>query len=130
VREHQRVDDDVLGNLLASALDHHDGVAAGGHDQIEFGTLALGEGRVDDKLAIHASHAHASERPGPRNVRQVQRGEAPVMASTSVGFSRSVESTVPMTCVSKRHPLGNSGRQGRSMRREVRISTSVIGLRA
>ena len=51
--------------------------------------------------------------------------DAPVMASTSVGFSRSAESTVAMTWVSKRQPLGNSGRQGRSMRREVSTSSSV-----
>ena len=51
--------------------------------------------------------------------------EAPVMASTSVRFSRSVESTVAMTCVSKRHPFGKSGRHGRSMRREVSTSVSV-----
>jgi len=47
------------------------------------------------------------------------------MASTSVGFSRSVDNTVAITWVSKRHPLGNSGRQGRSMIREVSTSVSV-----
>ncbi len=52
--------------------------------------------------------------------------EAPVIASTSDAFSRSVETTIAITCESKRQPLGNSGRDGRSMRREVNTSTSVI----
>ncbi len=47
------------------------------------------------------------------------------MANTSVGFSRSVDKTMAMTWVSKRHPLGKSGRQGRSMIREVSTSVSV-----
>ncbi len=47
------------------------------------------------------------------------------MASTSVGFSRSVDSTVAITWLSKRQPFGNSGRLGRSIRRAVSISASV-----
>ena len=52
--------------------------------------------------------------------------EAPVIASTSDAFSRSVETTIAITCVSNRQPLGNRGRDGRSMSREVSTSTSVI----
>ncbi len=48
------------------------------------------------------------------------------MASTSEPFSRSVETTMAITCVSNRQPLGKSGRDGRSMRREVSTSTSVM----
>jgi hypothetical protein len=52
--------------------------------------------------------------------------DAPVIASTSDAFSRSVDTTIAITCVSKRQPLGNRGRDGRSMSREVNTSTSVI----
>ncbi len=49
---------------------------------------------------------------------------AAVIARTSVGLSLSLERTVAMTWVSLRNPSGKSGRHGRSMRREVRISSS------
>ena len=50
---------------------------------------------------------------------------APVMARVSESFSRSAERSRPMTCVSFVYPSGNSGRSGRSIMREVRISFSL-----
>ena len=40
VREEQRVDHDVFGELRGAALDHDDGVAVGGDDEVEVGGLA------------------------------------------------------------------------------------------
>ena len=51
--------------------------------------------------------------------------EAPMIARVSESFSRSTERTRPMTWVSHAYPLGNSGRSGRSIIREVRTSFSV-----
>ena len=51
--------------------------------------------------------------------------DAPVMASTSESFSESADSTSAMTCVSWRHPYGNSGLIGRSMSRLVSTSFSL-----
>ena len=51
--------------------------------------------------------------------------DAPVIESTSESFSESAEMTSAMICVSLRHPDGNSGRIGRSIRRLV--STSFSG---
>ncbi len=51
--------------------------------------------------------------------------DAPFMASTSGSFSLSAEMARQITCTSLRKPLGNRGRIGRSMRREVRISCSA-----
>ena len=51
--------------------------------------------------------------------------EAPTIASMSGSFSWSIDSTVAITCVSQRYPLGNSGRMGRSISREVRVSFSL-----
>jgi hypothetical protein len=48
-----------------------------------------------------------------------------MMDTTSGSFSRSCERTVAITCVSQRKPFGKSGRVGRSIRREVRISFSA-----
>ena len=51
--------------------------------------------------------------------------ELPTMATMSGSFSRSCASTVQMTWVSFLKPFTNSGRIGRSMRREVSTSFSV-----
>ena len=74
VREHERVDQHLLGHMLGPALHHHDGVAAGGHGQVQFRGLALGKGRIDDELAADASHAHAGKRAGPGQIGKVKRG--------------------------------------------------------
>ena len=50
--------------------------------------------------------------------------EALLTASTSVSFTRSVESTRVWTMVSKRQDLGKRGRIGRSIKRAVRVSFS------
>ena len=51
--------------------------------------------------------------------------DAPVMASTSLSFSTSAESTSATICVSWRHPAGKSGLIGRSMSRLVSTSFSL-----
>ena len=43
-----------LGDLPGAALHHHDGVAGGGHDHVEVGLRALGQGGVGDELAVDA----------------------------------------------------------------------------
>ena len=55
----------------------------------------------------------------------VSAAEAATIATMSGSFSRSCDSTVMMTCVSQRQPSANSGRIGRSIRREVSVSFSV-----
>ena len=73
VREHQRVDDDLLADLAAAALDHDDGVTVAGDDQVDVRRRALREGRVDDELALDAADADARERARPGDVGEVQR---------------------------------------------------------
>src|SRR5829696_2366098 len=55
----------------------------------------------------------------------MRAAEAPLMASTSCGFSRSAPITVTTTWVSLRYPSTKLGRSGRSMRRQVRMALSV-----
>jgi hypothetical protein len=63
---------------------------------------------------------------GPRNgtPETVSAAEAPTIETTSGSFSRSWLRTVQTTCVSLTKPSANSGRIGRSMRREVSVSFS------
>ncbi|OPZ27601.1 MAG: hypothetical protein BWZ02_01576 [Lentisphaerae bacterium ADurb.BinA184] len=51
--------------------------------------------------------------------------EAPSMLSTSDSFCPSALSRQDMTCTSSWKPFGNSGRNGRSVMRAVRISFSL-----
>ena len=55
----------------------------------------------------------------------VSAAEAATIATMSGSFSRSCDSTVTITWVSQRQPSANSGRIGRSIRREVSVSFSV-----
>ena len=51
--------------------------------------------------------------------------EAPISEGMSASISGSSDSTIATTCTSLKKPSGNSGRIGRSMRREVSVSFSV-----
>ena len=64
---------------------------------------------------------------GPMNgaPESVSAAEAATIATMSGSFSMSCESTVMITWVSQRQPSANSGRIGRSIRREVSVSFSV-----
>ena len=56
---------------------------------------------------------------------RVRAADAPTRATMSGSFSMSWESTVQMTWVSLLKPLAKSGRMGRSISRETRVSFSV-----
>ena len=55
----------------------------------------------------------------------VSAADAATIATMSGSFSWSCDSTVMITWVSQRQPSANSGRIGRSIRREVSVSFSV-----
>ena len=55
----------------------------------------------------------------------INAAEAALIDSTSCGFSWSAPMTVVTTWVSLRKSLGNDGRNGRSVRRQVRTASSV-----
>jgi hypothetical protein len=55
----------------------------------------------------------------------VSAAEVPIRPAMSGSFCWSKARTVAMICVSLRKPLGNSGRMGRSIRREISVSRSV-----
>ena len=55
----------------------------------------------------------------------ISAAEAALIDRTSWGFSWSAPRTVVTTCVSLRKPSANDGRSGRSVRRHVRMASSV-----
>ena len=90
--------------------------------QVDVALLALGEGRVDDELAVDAADADAGDRAGPRDVRDVQRRRG-------AGHREHVRRVLLVGREDGRDDLrvdapalGEQRTDGRSMRREVRIS--------
>ena len=68
-----------------------------------------------------------TEPVGPaQGISEMERAmELPIIANGSGGMFVSTESAVAMTTTSLNRPFGNSGRMGRSMRRDVRIPLSL-----
>ena len=62
MRRLERLDDLFLTHFLCPCFDHHDGVVAAGHDEIELTLLTLLEGRIDDELTVHDADADARNR--------------------------------------------------------------------
>ena len=88
--------------------------------------LALGERRVRDELAV--DRGRRGRRRAGRPTRGRRGGARPTRRSSRArrsAFSLSNETTFAMICVSMNQPFGNSGRTGRSIRRQIRIS--VVG---
>ena len=67
------------------------------------------------------------EPTGPRNGTRASKSaaEAPIIDGTSASFCRSAEIGPAWICTSSRYHSGKSGRIGRSISREVRISLVV-----
>ena len=66
-------EDLVLGNLVATPFDHHDGTAASGDDQLDVALLELLRRRVDDVILIHPSEADCRDRTDERKLRNRER---------------------------------------------------------
>ncbi len=74
VREGDRVEEHVLGDLLRAALDHHHRVGGAGDDDFHPARLVLLEGRVDDEAArFVAPDAHGGDVGGEGNVAHRER---------------------------------------------------------
>src|SRR5690348_10196045 len=74
VRELERLEDRVLGDLLASGLDHRQAVLRADDDEVEARlVLHRAERRVDDELAVDLSDADRAHRAEERQRRDHQR---------------------------------------------------------
>ena len=76
-------------------------------------------------MKLPSTRATRTEETGPSNgmLDMPSTIEAAVVPKTSAGCSRSAESVVSTTWISRRKPLGKSGRIGRSVMRAARIAS-------
>ena len=125
VAEHHGAEHDVFGQLLGLRLDHQHGVLRAGDDEIElaFGHLSSVGLRTYSLLMKPTRAAPIGPMNGAPD--SVSAAEEATSARMSGSFSRSCDSVVTITCVSLRQPSANSGRIGRSIRRETSVSFSV-----
>ena len=66
------LEDDLFALFLGARLDHHDAVLVTDDHDVDGGGSALGIGRIDDKLAIHAAHTNGANRGAEGNVGESQ----------------------------------------------------------
>ena len=125
VAEHYGAEHDVLGQLLGFRFHHQHGVLRAGDDEIELALHHLVELRIEHVFVVDEADARGADRSHERRADSVSAADAATIATTSGSFSRSCDSTVTITWVSQRQPSANSGRIGRSIRRETSVSFSV-----
>ena len=73
VAEQDGVGHDVLGDDRGAGLDHHDGVAGAGDDEVDVGALEVLDGRVDHELAVDAADPHGADGAQERDLADRQR---------------------------------------------------------
>ena len=86
------------------------------------------EGRPSEKetLTCRLIDTRAAPIGPPNGIPEMDRAaEVPIRAAISGSWFLSADMTVATTCTSFMKPLGNSGRMGRSIRRQVRVSFSL-----
>ena len=125
VAEHHGAEHDVFVELLGFQFHHQHGVGGAGDDQVELGFDHLVERRVEHVFVVDEADAGGADRALEGAPEIVSAAEAATSARMSGSFSMSCDSTVTMTWVSLRQPSTNSGRIGRSIRRETSVSFSV-----
>ena len=75
MRELDRAEKVFLGDLVAAALNHHDGVGGSGDHDVHAAAVVLRERGIADELAVFvAADAHGGDRLLERNVAQRERG--------------------------------------------------------
>ena len=78
VREGERLEQRLLGHLVAAGLDHRERVAGADDDQVERRLVHLLVGRVDEELTLDAADPHGADRAEERQRRDRERGRGPV----------------------------------------------------
>ena len=90
VRELERLEHDVLGDLVRPGLDHRQRVAGADDDQVEVGLLVacwMSVG-LSDELAVDAPDAHCADRAEERQRRDRKRRRGAVDAEDVVRRAR------------------------------------------
>ena len=73
VRELERLEDRVLGDLVSAGLDHRERLARADDDEVERRLLELLERRVEDELVVDATDANGADRAEERQRRDHER---------------------------------------------------------
>ena len=73
----QRLEHGRLRDLAGARLHHGDGVGGAGDHQVQVGLLELLQGRVQDQLTVEHPDPHAADRPGMRDVADLQGERGP-----------------------------------------------------
>ena len=84
MRELQRLEDRVLGDLVPAGLDHRERLARADDDEVERRILELLEGRVEDELVVDEADANGADRPEERQRRDHERRRRTVDAEDVV----------------------------------------------
>ena len=76
VAEEDGIGHDVFGHDRSAGLDHHDGVARSGNDEVDVGALEIADRGIDHELAVDATDADGADWPKERDRtdRQSARG--------------------------------------------------------
>jgi hypothetical protein len=123
VAEGEGFDEFLFGDLVGGTLDHEHVLGVADVDEVERagGHLVDGSGW---RRTGRRSSATRTQAMGPfQGMSEMARAaEAPLTIGMSASWSWSAERSWPMSWTSLRKPSGKRGRQGRSQRREVRIS--------
>ena len=82
--ELERLEDRVLGDLVAAGLDHRQRLARADDDEVERRLLELLERRVEDELVVDAADADGADRAEERQRRDHERRRRPVDAEDVV----------------------------------------------
>ena len=124
VAEAEGFGDGVLGDFERAGFDHDDGFFAAGDDDVELAGLLLGHAGIGHQVAFEQAHANGGDGRGERQIGN-EGGGGSGGHGDDVGIVFAIGGQDQATiCVSLRQASGNSGRSGRSIRREVRISRS------
>ena len=89
--EHDGVQDLFFRDFVSAAFNHEDGVFRTGDDDIHVALFALGDGRVDDELAIDAADADTGNRPAKGIWDMHSDTDAPIIAAISGALSWSTQ---------------------------------------
>lgn len=107
-----RVEHDVVADLVGARLDHADDVLVRRHGQVQVALRALLGGRADDDLAVDKPTLTPAIGPFQGISEMVSASETPHMPAISGGQSASTDMTVMTTEQSLRHVLGEERADG------------------
>jgi hypothetical protein len=125
VAEHDRTQHDFLGQSGGFRFDHQHGRRSPRNDEIELGVVKRTETRVQEVFAVLVTDPGSGDGAVERHPRHREGGRRADHGGHVRIDLRVSDMTVQMICTSLVNPLGNSGRTGRSMSRQVSVSFSV-----